>query len=186
MTITKPVPQKGIYASAVSTPFTKTYYIIGEGFTNSYSTENAFHIDTSSKVSPGGSVLVGNGSVLLSERDAAAPTNAAGFHLVTFESDVRSLEGWTCDLEEPSLADAEASIKAAIPLPFYFLRVKTNAKTGCRVPLYSYAYTNTSQGWRQGGGWERNWPIRSLGYRKNSMVIWNGLKWQDVSVTNEP
>jgi len=82
-----------------------TYHIVCQGTISSYRTEMPFHHTSSVQLSPGGSVLVNNGSVLISARDAATSTNSHLLHRVNFMSDCRNFEGWTFELEDPEPAE---------------------------------------------------------------------------------
>ena len=163
-----------------------TYYVLGGNVTNCYSTvENPFYDKSSIRLSKNGSVLLGNGFLLLSARDAAISTKADQLESVTFEGDNRNFDGWMFDLERPSVADRAASTNPAVSSPLQFLRVRTDAKTGCRIPLYSYGVTNISQTLRhpwKPDDWQKTWPIRALAYWKDRMTIWNGREWQDVGL----
>jgi hypothetical protein len=151
-----------------------TYHVVGQDFTYRYSTVEPFYDASSICVSPGGSLLKGNEMLLLSNRDAASSTDSNWLKRLNFETDNRDDSEWIFEIESPGKVEAGVE-----PTPSKYLRVKTDIKTGCRIPLYDYDATNVSTILRH-EGWKRKWPVLKLGLFKNNMIIWNGLEWQEV------
>ena len=174
--------------------FRFTYYVVGNGVTNTYlgGVGNSFKEDTSYRISPNGSVLLDGQTVWLSPRDARDCTNGVPATL-RFEADWRSYEGWTFSLESPSAEDVANAGRTASPRPLYMLRLVTprvhdyfehyEYSYGARVPLYAYpemAEVRMLQVRVLRDDWKQRWPFRSLRAHNINVIMWNGLDWRRV------
>jgi hypothetical protein len=171
------------------------YYTVIDGTTNHYRTVRPFHETENIGLSKGGSILVGNTSVLISSKDFSRSVNTGQLYRVDFEPDVRNYDGWSFDPEYFPILDSSAINNASSPIIAMYLNVTTSGKKGCRIPLYSYSATNISDRWRGYdrsrplrlpplmGNWQRIWPIRRLGRWNDRFEIWNGHEWQDVGLS---